>query len=76
MYTEFHLNADELDNNFINKIKKLFGSKSISIIIEEEPDETEYLLKSEVNRKALFESIQQVEDGKLIKVKIGKTNSK
>ena len=76
MYTEFHLNADELDNNFINKIKKLFGSKFISIIIEEEPDETEYLLKSEVNRKALFESIQQVEDGKLIKVKIGKTNSK
>jgi len=76
MYTEFHLNAAELDLNFLQKLKQMFGNKSISIIVEEEPDETEYLLKSENNRNMLLESMRQADNGELIKVKIGKTDNK
>ncbi len=35
-------------------------------------DETEYLLSTEVNRKALEESLKNVEEGKLIEVDINK----
>jgi hypothetical protein len=76
MYTEFHLNAAELDSNFLQRIKKMFGNKSISIIIVEEPDETDYLLKSENNRKILLESMQQVDNGEVIKVNIGNSRTK
>ena len=75
MYTEFHINEKELDNEFLNKIKAMFKNKSLSIIIEEEQDETDYLLKSEANRKNLLESINQAEKGELIKVNFGKTGN-
>jgi antitoxin YefM len=70
MYTEFHLKAAELDMNFLQKIKKMFGNKAISIIIEEEPDETEYLFRSEENKKMLLESKRQAEAGELIKIEL------
>jgi hypothetical protein len=38
---------------------------------EKDIDETEYLMSSEANRKALDESIQQLESGKGIKVSLG-----
>jgi len=46
----------------------MFTGKSISIIIEEEQDETEYLLKSKTNRKLLLGSIKQDENGETVKV--------
>jgi len=46
----------------------MFRNKSISITIEEEEDETEYLLKSEANRKMLLEAIDQVERGETVKI--------
>jgi hypothetical protein len=61
MYTEFHTNANMLDLNFLNGIKAMFKSKSISIIITEEQDETEYLLSSPANREMLEESINSKE---------------
>ena len=76
MYTTFHINANELDLNFLNRVKAMFKNKPISIIIEEEQDETEYLLASEANRKVLLESIKQAERGELIKVNIGKVRKK
>ena len=44
MYTSFHLKANELNEDFLKSVKALFKSKRISIIVEEELDETEYLL--------------------------------
>jgi antitoxin YefM len=68
MYTEFHIKADELDESFLKSIRSLFKKKRISILVEEEQDETEYLLKSEANRKMLMQSIRQSEKGELVSV--------
>ena len=76
MYIEFHINANTLDMNFLNKVKAMFKSKPISIIIEEEQDETEYLLQNPTNREMLLRSIKQADKGELIKVKIGRTTKK
>ena len=73
MYTEFHTSASDLDEKFLKSVKALFKSKAISIIVTEEPDETEYLLQSDTNKKMLLKSIKQVEKGELVKVNIGKT---
>ena len=43
--TVYRLKASELDRNFLEKIKAIFGDKEIKIIVTEF-DETEYLLKS------------------------------
>ncbi len=72
MYTAFHVNANELNENFLNGLKMIFKSKRISIIIEEEQDETEYLLSNPANRKILEKSLKNVEAGKLIEVNIDK----
>jgi hypothetical protein len=73
MYTEFHLKPSEIDENFIKKVKAIFKkSKKVSIVVEDEPDETAYLLRSEANRKMLEKSIKEADTGKLIKVKFRK----
>ena len=76
MYSEFRLNANQLDIKFLNSLKALFKDKTISIIVEEEMDETEYLLASEANRDMLLKSLEQAEKSELIKVNIGKSRKK
>jgi len=76
MYSEFRLNANQLDIKFLNSLKALFKDKTISIIVEEEMDETEYLLTSEANRDMLLKSLEQAEKSELIKVNIGKSFKK
>jgi hypothetical protein len=49
-------------------LKTIFDAFNIKY--EKELDETEYLMSSEANRKALDESIKQLEEGKGIKVSI------
>ena len=72
MYTTFHINVNELDTNFLKGLKSLFRNKNVSIIVEEDQDETEYLLASEANRKMLEQSLKNVEEGKLTEVDIEK----
>ena len=72
MYTTFHINTNELDNNFLKGLKSLFRNKNVSIIVEEDQDETEYLLASEANRKMLEQSLKNIEEGKLTEVDIEK----
>lgn len=72
MYTSFHVKANELDDKILKSIKALFKSKRISIIVEEEMDETEYLLSTEANRKHLEDALKNVKQGKTTKVDIGK----
>jgi hypothetical protein len=69
MYTEFHITPSELDNDLMMKIKELFkSSRRIAITVEEELDETEYLLRSEPNRTMLEQSMKEAELGKTVKV--------
>jgi hypothetical protein len=73
MYTEFHIKPSEIDEKFLKRIQSIFKkSKKLSITIEDEPDETAYLLRSENNRKMLEQSIKEAEKGKLVKVNFGK----
>ncbi|MBE9097667.1 hypothetical protein [Tychonema sp. LEGE 07203] len=53
MSTVYRLKASELDSNFFEQIKAIFGDKEIEIIVSE-CDKTEYLLKSEVNKNKLL----------------------
>jgi hypothetical protein len=72
MHTTFHINANELNSNFLNALKMIFKSKKISITIEEDQDETEYLLSNPANRKMLEKSLKNADAGKLVEVNIDK----
>ncbi len=62
MQTVYHLNADELDNQFLEALKTLFKDKTIEIVVTE-VDETAYLLQSDANRKQLLQAIEHVNNG-------------
>ncbi len=66
MNATFNLNANELDENFLESIKKLFKNKKISINIEiaEIEDETTYLLSNEKNAKRVLNAINNIEQKK------------
>lgn len=62
MSTVYRLKASELDRNFLEKIKAIFGDKEIEIIVTEF-DETEYLLNSESNKNRLLRAVKNVKEG-------------
>jgi hypothetical protein len=66
MQVAYRLNANELDIDFLESIKKLFKEKQlyINISIDKEPDETEYLLSSSANASRLLKSINNIENHK------------
>ena len=76
MYTAFHIKASELDENFLKGLRTMFKSKRLSIFIEEDVDETEYLLSNPANKKMLYASLNQAEKGETIKVPLGKAKKK
>ena len=55
----YRLNANEINPNLMETIKKLFTGKEITITITSEPDETTYLTMNPANEKHLLESIAQ-----------------
>lgn len=63
MYTIYRLNADELDNKFLESLKSAFGHKQIEIAVSE-ADETDYLLRAPVNRERLLQALADVEAGR------------
>lgn len=63
MQTTYRLNANELNDQFLDALKSLFRDKEIEIVVSE-VDETTYLLQSEANRKRLMESIENINLGK------------
>jgi predicted metal-dependent enzyme (double-stranded beta helix superfamily) len=63
MYTLVRMNAEEINMSFIDFIKTSFKGKKIALhIYEEDIDETEFLLKSHVNEKRLYQSIDNVKN--------------
>ncbi len=62
MNSVYHLNANELDEKFIQSLKALFKDKNIEIVVTE-IDETGYLLKSEVNKDRLLKAVENVAKG-------------
>ena len=56
----YQLNADELDESFIDAVKAAFKDKEIEIAVYER-DETAYLLRSPANRERLLRAIADVE---------------
>jgi antitoxin YefM len=71
MHTTYRLNANELDEKFIESLKALFKDRDIEIIVNE-VDETAYLLRSEANKERLLKALENVEKGEnLVEVQIG-----
>jgi len=71
MQTTYRLNANELDEKFIQSLKALFKDKDLEIMVSE-VDETAYLLRSQANKERLLKAIENVERGEnLVEVKIG-----
>lgn len=70
MHTLYRLNADELDEPFLESLRALFKGKDIEISICEAPDEgrdeTAYLLGTPANRRRLLEAIDNVARGRTI----------
>ncbi|MGB9180772.1 MAG: hypothetical protein WCB68_16185 [Pyrinomonadaceae bacterium] len=61
----YHVKADELDQNFLDAIKKMFKDKEIEIAVYER-DETSYLLRSPANRERLLRAVADVESSQNI----------
>ena len=71
MNSIYRLNANDLDEKFIQSLKALFKDKDIEIIVNE-VDETAYLLQSEANRERLLKAVENVEKGEnLVEAQIG-----
>jgi len=62
MQTTIQLNSSQLDNNFLDAIKKLFNNQQIEIKIRSF-DETDYLWSDEANRNHLKESMAEYNRG-------------
>ena len=60
MHTIYRLNADELDNKFLESLKTMFGHKQIEIAVSE-ADETDYLLRAPANREQLLQAVADVD---------------
>lgn len=65
MQTIYQINADDLNEDFLEGLKTTFRHKDIEIVVYER-DETGYLLQSPANRARLLEAVADVEQGRNI----------
>lgn len=80
MQTVFHLNASELDVNFLEALKTLFRDSDIAITVEtvsnghsdNDEDEMDFLMQNPANRARLLEAIHNADTGNLITVDMEK----
>lgn len=72
MTATYQLTLDELRPDFVEQLKQMHRSGRVRLTVEvdEEQDETEFLLGNPVNREMLLRSKEQAEQGNLIKVEL------
>ncbi len=59
MQISYRLNANELDNSFLESLKAAFQNKEIEIVVYES-DETTFLLQNPANRKRLLTAVENI----------------
>jgi antitoxin YefM len=70
MYSIYRLNANDLDTEFVESLKTLFKDKEIEIAVYD-IDETDYLTRSEANKKRLLAAVKNAEQkDKLVEVNL------
>lgn len=71
MYTTYHFeSAEEITTDVLNAIKTTFKQKPIVLTIEEDLNETAYLMSNPANKANLLKSIEQDRNGETIHVTI------
>lgn len=71
MYTTYHFkSAADINIDILNAIKIAFKEKPIVVTIEEELDETTFLMANADNKAMLLKSIAQDKNGETISVQI------
>lgn len=63
------LELDELNSGLIQHLKDMFSNsrqKRVTIIVDDEVDETDYLLQSSANRERLLRSLDNARQGNVI----------
>ena len=63
METIYQLNADDLNDDFLEGLKTSFKHKEIEIVVYER-DETAYLLRFPANRSPLLDAVADVEQNR------------
>lgn len=68
MDTLVRMNADEINQSFVDFIKSSFKGKRIALhIYEDQPDETEYLLSDPTHRGKILASVAEMNEKKELK---------
>lgn len=71
MYTTYHFkSAADINMDILDSIKAAFKEKPVVITIEEEIDETAFLMANPENKAMLLKSIAQDKNGESISVAI------
>ncbi|AQG79041.1 hypothetical protein [Spirosoma montaniterrae] len=63
------LNLDELNSGLIDQLKALFKGtqqQRVTIVVDDEIDETDYLLQSPANRERLLQSLENARRGNFV----------
>lgn len=68
MTTTYRISPDELNDDFLQKLKNTFGRKQLLITVEEDEDETFFLLSTKENRDKFKQSLKELKEGDLVSV--------
>ncbi len=70
MTSIFHIKAEELSPDFLEALKKMFKGKNITLTVDVDMDETDYLLQSDANKQMLLTSLKQAKQEETITVNL------
>jgi hypothetical protein len=70
MTTTYHISTEELNDDFLQKLRHTFGKKNLLITIEEDDDDTFYLLGTKENRHKFKQSIRELANGEVVSISL------